>query len=56
MFQLHDLKTKPKYNKVQKKIYGERAKFLLWLNSEVVLACYVKMVLDMPVKQKIVIS
>jgi len=46
MFKFHSLETKPKENKVYQKIYGERIKYLFWCNSDAILMCHIKKILD----------
>ena len=46
IFKLHKINVVPKDNKNFKVIYGKRIKFLKWINSEVILVCHTKKIID----------
>ncbi len=46
MFKLHSIKPQQKKSKDKSIIFGERVKYIYWFNSEVLLSCHVKKIVQ----------
>ena len=46
MFKFHSTNVTPKTSQLWRKRYGIRIKYLYWFNSEVILLCHIKKVVD----------
>ena len=46
MFKLHSIKPEKKESKDKSMIFGERVKYIYWFNSEVLLSCHVKRIVQ----------